>query len=219
MNICFSDVVFINWLYHFAAFYQHFFYSFGVSKFVVVTFNVGQPAQVAFDMQCFLASATPTDEANPAVTQTDEPLVIVSCANILTVGGTTVKADSVTITPNNTIEKFYTIGGTNGLKDMEILDNGFTLTATFFAESGTFGADYALLESQAAQSIEIKLGTNSSSALVNGKSIHIECGNAEVQSVQDSSDKDRVKRTVTYRLNNDSADADKAMKITYGTFA
>lgn len=183
------------------------------------TFNVGEPATASFDMQCFLESATPADETNPTVTLTEEPLVIVSCVDIMTFGGTVIKADSVTLTPNNTIDMYYTLGGANKLKDMEILDSGYTMTATFFVESAQFGTDYTDLETQELKAVDIKLGTDSTSALVNGKSIHITCAKAEVQSVEDTSDKDRVKRTVTYRLQNDSTDSDKAVKLQYGFFA
>lgn len=183
------------------------------------TFAVGQPAQVKFDMQCFLTSATPTAEANPTVALSAEPLVIVSSLDILTYGGTVVKADSVRIVPNNTIDTFYTLGGANSLKDIEILDNGYTMTATFFVDSASFDTDYADLESQGLKAVEIKLGTGSGGTLVNGKSILINATKVEVQNVADSTDKDRVKRTVTYRLQNDSTAGDKAITIKYGTVA
>lgn len=183
------------------------------------SFTIGEPAQANFEVQGFLTSPVPTDEANPSVTKTEEPLLIVSGINVLTVGGTTIKADSVEITPNNTIEDFYTLGGASGLKDKEIVDNGYTMTVTFFVDSTSFDTDYTLLENQNLQSVDLKLGTDASGVLVNGKSLNITCGSAEVQQVQDDTDRDRVKRTVTYRLQNDSANDDTAITFRYGFFA
>lgn len=191
----------------------------GVASNASFNFTIGEPATVSFDMQMFLDSAIPTDEANPSVTQSSEPLIIVSGINVLTVGGTVLKANNVTINMNNTIETFYTLGGADKLKNKEIVDNGITMDVTYFADSTTFADDYTALQNQTLQAVEIKLGTNASSGLVSGKSLLIQAGKAEVQNVTPSSEQDRVSRTLTYRLQNDSVNNDVALSLKYGYFA
>ena len=183
------------------------------------TFTLGEPATVNFDMEGFLVSATPTAEANPTVTTSDEDIIVVSCIDLLTVGGNTIQADEVTLTANNEIQTFYTLGGANKLKSKEIGDNGYTLTASFFVDSATYGREYTELETQTLQAISLKLGLDNSSDLVNGTSIQIDCSKAETQEVSDDTKNERVYRTVTYRLNNDSVLGDDAIRMKYGFFA
>ena len=179
------------------------------------TFEVGKSASISAALQGFLDNnGVPTNEANPDVTLNDEPVMIVSCADVLTAGGSTVQADMITIEMGADIQELYGIGG---LKEFNINDYVIKMTADFYVDSADYDNAITKLNNETVEAINIKLGTNQTGELINGKSVYIVADFGKANTFSDSSSEGKVKRSFTWLLRPDANDHN--LKILHGYFA
>lgn len=183
---------------------------------VTMDFRVGEVAKMTNNFQGFIDDATPTPEANPTVTLTDEVALVVSCADVVTYDGVCLPLENVTIKMNEEMQEIYTMGGACGLKSNFISDYALELTADFYVDSTTFGREALNIESGLMKEIIVKIGLDSTSTEVNGKSVVLTAELSKTTLYADSVDKDLLKRTVTYRLMDGS---NPALSIKQGFFA
>ncbi len=182
---------------------------------MTMDFKVGEVAKITNNFQGFLDSAVPTAEANPAVTLTSEVALVVSCADIVTYDGVCLPLENVTIKMNEEIQEIYTLGGTCGLKSNFISDYALELTADFYVDSSAYGREALNIESGLMKEIIVKIGLDSTSTEVNGKSVVLTAELAKTTVYTDSVDKDLLKRSVTYRLMDGN---NQALSIKTGFF-
>lgn len=180
-------------------------------------FQVGQPAKITANIQGFIDDAVPTAEAVPAITLNAEPLMIVSCAALTTLGGTVLKPDRVVFATNPEIADFYTMGGANGLKAKSMTDYAMTCTIDFFVDNADYDREITAIKNQTTASLDIKIATDDASALVNGKSLHLTCEVVKTNEYTDSDENNTVKRSVTYKVQNGTGDV--ALRLRSGFFA
>jgi len=186
----------------------------GVVGDATFTFEIGKVAMLDVSLSGFLDNAgVPTDEANPSVTLNDEPTLIVSCADVITAGGAAVSADKVTITMGADVQEYYALG----LKEFDIADYVIKLTADFYVDSADYADAITKLNAETAEAIVLKLGTNQTGTLINGRSVEITADVAKANTFTDSADKSRVKRSFTWLLRPDGSDINLSIK--HGFFA
>ena len=179
-----------------------------------LTFEIGKAGVISSAMSGFIDNnGIAVDEANPAVTLSDEPCMLVSCLDVITAGGTALTADTITITTNADIQEFYALN----LKEFSMQDYVMKIQADFYVDSANYADAMTKINAQTVEAIDIKLGTNATGSLINGKSVHITADLAKASAVTDSDDKNAVKRSFTWILNLDSQDT--AILIKNGFFA
>jgi len=162
---------------------------------------VGGVATITNNFQGYLDSAVPTVEANPDVVLDINPAMVVSCADLITFGGEVIPVENVSIKMNSEIQEIYTTGGaTSGIKSTFVSDYALDATLDFFVDQSTFGREAALIESGEIKELVVKIALDSASAEVNGKSVVITMPFSKVTTYSDSTDKDALKRSATYRL-------------------
>ena len=160
-------------------------------------FTVGKAAVMGAELSGFLDnSGVPTTVANPTVTLDTEPLLIVSQADIITSGGVALKADKISITMGADVQELYALG----VKQFDIADYVIKLTADFYVDSANYADAITKLNAGTTEAISIKLGTNNTGALINGKSTLITADVSKANAFVDSIDKSRVKRSFTWLL-------------------
>lgn len=178
------------------------------------TFEVGKVGVLESALSGFLDDGgVPVVQANPSVTLNDEPTLIVSCADIITAGATTIVADKITIAMGATVEELYALG----LKEYEISDYTIKLTADFYVDSADYDSAITKLNAETVEAIVIKLGTNQTGLLINGKSIEIKADVSKANNFTDTIDKSRVKRSFTWLLRPDGSGNNISIK--HGFFA
>jgi hypothetical protein len=148
---------------------------------------------------------------NPSVTLSDESLMIVSCGDVITAGGTAVKADNISITMGADIQQLYALG----LKEFNINDYVIKLTADFYVDSENYSDAITKLNNETAEAIVIKLGTDQTGSLINGKSIEITADVAKASTFSDTVDSSRVKRSFTWLLRPNGSDVNLSIKHGY----
>lgn len=181
-----------------------------------LTFNfaIGKAATISAALSAFIDNAgVATSAAVPSVTLNDEPCLLVSCADIMTAGGTSIKADSIKITMGSQVEKFY---GMN-IKEFNIQDYTIKVVATFYPENADYNDAINALKAETVEALVIKLGTNGTGSLINGKSVEVTASLGKANSFSDSTDKSTLKREFTWLLQGDSTG--KAIEIKHGFFA
>lgn len=183
----------------------------------VMTLQVGTPAMITANLQGYIDDAKPTQEVQPAVVDNDEPLMVVSCANLVTLGGTVLKPDRVTFSTNPEIADFYTMGGANGLKAKAMTDYALLCTIDFFVDNEDYDREIIAIEDQTTATLEVDIATDENSLLVNGKSMKVSCDLVKTENYADTDSNNALKRSVTYRLQNNASDV--AISILLGTFA
>lgn len=177
-------------------------------------FEVGKAAQLDASVSAFLDnSGVPTDLANPAVTLSPEPLLIVSQADVITAGGTAVKADRISIEMGADIQELYALG----LKEFNLADYVIKVTADYYVDGANYADAITKLNAETTEAITIKLGTNNTGALINGKSVYITADVAKASAFVDSTDKSKVKRSFTWILRPNGSDVNLSIK--HGFFA
>jgi len=188
---------------------------------VGITFDltVGKQATVTGDLTGYIDSPVPAQSTNPAVSLSDEPALVVSCADIYTYDGTVIPTESIKITTNPDIQDVYTMGGANGIKNNFASDYSLQLEATFYVDKTRYGIDPTNIGTGEMKKIEVKIGLDHASAPINGKSVIFTADLSKTITYSDTSDKDMLKRTVTFRLMNNSASNDVALSIKHGFFA
>ena len=183
-----------------------------------IDLTVGKVATLTASMQGYLDSPIPTVVPQPSVTLSDEPLLVVSCADIYMFDGTVIPTESVKITTNPDIQELYTMGGASGLKRNFTSDYSLQLEATFFVDAARYDVDPTNIESEDMKEIIVGIGLDGSSNEINGKSVEFKASLAKTITYSDTTDKDLLKRTVTFRLMN-SATPGAALTIKHGFFA
>lgn len=179
-----------------------------------MTFEIGKSAMISGSISGFYDNkGIPTNEANPSVTLSDEPCLIVSCADIITAGGTALSADSITISIGADIQKFYAFN----TREFTIQDYAIKVTADFYVDNANYADAITKLNNQTIEAIDIKLGTDGTGALISGKSVHVTASLAKAGSSTDSDNQQRVKRSFTWNLQLDGSD--EALQIIHGYFA
>lgn len=177
-------------------------------------FEIGKAGLLDVALSGFLDnSGIPTSEANPSVTLNDEPTLIVSCGDILTAGGSAVTADKISITMGADIEELYALG----IKEFNVNDYVIKMVADFYVDSANYADAITKLNAETAEAIIIKLGTNQTGSLINGKSIEITADISKASAFTDSIDKSRVKRSMTWLLRPNGSDVNLSIK--HGFFA
>jgi len=168
-----------------------------------LTFNfpIGSPATVSAALSAFIDNkGISTSEANPTVTLLDEAVLLVGCADIMTAGGVNISPDNITIAMGADIQEFYGMGE---LKQFNMTDYMIKVTADFYPENANYNDAITKLGAETIEALSIKLGTLEG-ALVNGKSVQIDCDFGQVSTFSDSSDKSTLKRSVTWLLTGEN---------------
>jgi len=184
---------------------------------LTMEFEVGASAKISAGLQGYIDSATPTVVAQPSVTLSTEPLMIVSNYSTVTLGGVTLKPDKVTISTNPEISDKYTMGGASGLKGKTMTDYSLTCTIDFYVDNADYDREIAAIEAQSTAALDIKVGTDSAGALVNGQSMHVTASLVKTETQSDSDESNQLKRSVTYKILNDGSDI--ALTLKMGFFA
>lgn len=179
------------------------------------TFTAGSAGMMEFGLSGFLDNqGIPVDETNPVITPNMEDLVVITKNDTISAGGTLAKAEEIRLSMNAQIEEFY---GVSGLKEYNIVDYTVRIEADYFVDKGTFADDQQKVIDQVVEAIEIKLGTDSSGNLVNGKSIKITAPLAKASSISDSVEKSKVKRTMSWLVQNNGSG--ESFQMQHGFFA
>jgi len=182
-------------------------------------FTIGKVATLSSQYSGYLDSPEPTPETNPSVTLIDEPLLIVSCADIYSFDGDVIPTENVKITTNPEIQDLYTMGGANGIKENFVSDYSLELSATFRVDSADYAREAQNISAGNFKAIVVKIGLDKTSTEINGKSVTFDADLSKTITYSDTTDKDTLLRTVTYRLMNDTSNADTALAITHGFYA
>lgn len=178
--------------------------------------ELGQAVTINGDLSAYYDNkGIPVNEANPTVTENDEPAMIVSCADIVDVAGNVLQANSVTITLAPDIKDTYAMGR----KSYDITDYVVTIAVSFNVESANYADQLSQIQTQAPLAIDIKINADDNGNLVNGKSMHITAPFGKLSDFTDSDNENAIQREGTYTLTPDSTDADQAVKIKLGFFA
>jgi len=179
------------------------------------TFEIGKPARFDATLSGFLDNeGIPTDQAAPSTTLSTEDLLMMTCTDIFLADGTKLQCDAITIEMGAQVGEKYALE----VKEYQITDYIIKLTASFFVDSANYKDAQQKLIDQDVDAIEIKLNTDASGALVDGKSLQIRAGSAKASSYQDSVQDSTVKRSMTWLL-RPTGSTGKNLEFTYGTFA
>jgi len=111
------------------------------------------------------------------------------------------------------VQELYALG----VKEFNIADYVTKLTADFYVDSADYADAITKLNAETVEAIVIKLGTNQTGSLINGKSIEITADVSKANTFTDSIDKSRVKRSFTWLLRPDGSDTNISIK--HGFFA
>ena len=181
---------------------------------VSMNFPIGKAATIEASLQGFIDNnGVATSEAMPAVALNENPVLIVSCGDVVTADGVTLKPDNISISMGAEIEKLYAMG----LKEFNLNDYKAVMEISFYPDNADYNLAQTKLNNQDIDSIDLKLGTDATGVLVNGRSVHITCTNAKAMSSSDSDEQGKIKRSFTYLLQNDVNDT--AITIKSGFFA
>lgn len=166
-----------------------------------MTFEAGMAGKISASMKGYYDNkGIPTNETNPSVTLSTEDALVVTTNDIITAGGTTVKADSITLTMNAQIDDFYGFG----IKEFNITDYNAKLEASFYVDGANYSNEITKLVNQTIEAISIQLSSDDNGALVDGKSVKITADFAKASSSSDSIDKNKIKRTFVWLLQLDT---------------
>lgn len=172
---------------------------------VTITGKVGEPITQSVSLYGFttLASAT---EANPTAPATDKSLLIVhKSTDTITFTGTPYKGVDFTLTQGNDIQKLYALG----VKTFDLSDFESSLEVTYLKDNDNIYTDFA---NGTVHSVVITAGS------ANGKKIQITAGQAEVESVTESSVNGKEAIKVKFMLNGD-ANGENQYSMKFGTIA
>lgn len=181
---------------------------------VTMNFPIGKAATIEASLQGFIDNnGIATTQAMPTITMNENPVLVVSCGDVVTADGTVLKPDNVTIKMGAEIEKLYAMG----IKEFNLNDYKATMEITFYPDNADYNLAQTKLNTQDVDSLDLKLGTDATGLLVNGRSVHITCTNAKAMSSSDADEQSKIKRTFTYLLQNGANDT--AITIKTGFFA
>jgi hypothetical protein len=186
----------------------------GVAADLSFDFTVGKVATITGTLSAFLDNnGVATVQAAPTIPTSTEKLLMVACTDIVTAGGGTLKADKVTIAMGSEVTRTYAMGE----KSFDVSDYKIMITASFMPENADYNALINKLNAQTVEAIDIKLNTTTGGALVDGKSVNIKVSLAKVTNYEDAAENKKLKRTVTWLAQGDSAG--QIIEIIHGNFA
>jgi hypothetical protein len=181
---------------------------------LTMNFAIGKAAEISASISAFIDNkGIATTEATPSVTLNQEPILIVGCTDIFTVGAGVIKPDNVTITMGSEVAKFYGMG----LKEYSISDYMIKIEASFYPDNNQYNSAMTKLANETVEALEIKLGTGAGGSMVSGKSVLIKANLAKASTFSDAEDQGKVKRTFTWLLQVDPDG--EALTIQHGYFA
>ena len=182
---------------------------------VTITATIGEFLTMDVALSAFYDnSGIPTSVANPAVTESTETSIMVSQGDLIVVdAGTPLEAKSVVIKLTPDIVKTYAMTR----KDFQITDYICTIEVVTILDSADYITTISDLQAQTTRTLDLKLGTKNTGALINGESMHITAPLAKVTDFTDNNVDDRIERTIVYTLTPDGSN--EALKIKSGFFA
>jgi len=160
----------------------------GVAGNMKISGKVGEPLSASFSIKGFLDSATPTVEANPVVTLDTGVAPIVSKVTVLTVGGSSIQADSFDFDLGNSIQEVYGIG----IAKYYMQDLDPTLSVTAIKVKGTDDAAWTDFAAGTIRAIIIQVG-------LAGSMIEISVPFAILKTVSEADSNGMVKLSRTFR--------------------
>lgn len=176
----------------------------GVIASVAIECPLGKAPMVNFDLSSYIDNnGESVPEANPDISSVlnNNKVLIVGCADIMLAGGSSIRANNITINANPDIGNFRGFGK----QDFEITDYKFEITATFIPENADYNSARAKINAQTVETIKIQLGLDNNSAPVNGRTIEILASMAKAKEVTDANDQDSLSRTFTWLLQGKEA--------------
>lgn len=182
---------------------------------LTMTFEAGQAGVVSASLSGYYdAKGIPVDESNPAVTLSSEDCLICTKTDLITAGGTAVKADAIRLTMGADIQDFY---GFDDLAEFNITDYNIKLEADFYVDKANYAVEMNKLINQTVEAVDIQMSTDDSGNLVSGKSVRLQAQFAKASNRVDSIDQNKVKRTFTWLLQLDTNA--EAFSLSHGYFA
>jgi len=167
---------------------------------VSFNFEVGKVATMDVTLNGFLDNnGVPVDEPNPTVALNEEPLLVVGCTDFIKVDGTKIPADKITIEMGSSIDEFYALGK----KEFNLTDYAIKLTADFYVDKADYTNAINDLNSGQIQTIHIVLGKQGNS-IANGKTVFFSANTAKSYKIEDTIDKNTLKRSITWLLQPDT---------------
>ena len=183
-----------------------------------IDLTVGELAVINTELSGYLDSPVPSPEPNPIPTLNNNPLLVVSCADIVQVDGTTIPATSVKFTTNPEITNTYTMGGVEGLKQDTITDYSLMCAITFPVDALEYGREAGLIEAGTIGGIRVVLGADATGTPVDGESVVFLADTSKAVIYSDEVAENLLSRTVTFRL-YDNLPTNPALGIITGTVA
>ena len=169
---------------------------------LTANFEIGKPANIAVDLSGYIDSEIPVNTPNPVPVLNTEKALIVSCLDIVTVGGTVIPAEKVVIKTNPQIAETYTMGGTNGKKDNTITDYSLTLDISFPVDKTKYAEAAMAIRSGTVSALRVIIGADSAGKPVDGESVLITADLAKATAYTDSDKNGLLDRTLSFRLFN-----------------
>lgn len=174
----------------------------GVAADLSFDFTVGKVGTITGTLSSFLDNnGVAAVQAAPTITASTEKLLMVACTDILTAGGTVLKADKVTISMGAEVSKSYAMGE----KSFDMDDYKIMITASFKPENADYNVFINKLNAQTVEAITIKLNTTTGGVMVDGKSVLVTVSLAKVTNFTDSADNKKLKREVSWLAQGNSA--------------
>jgi len=171
----------------------------GSSEIVLEVGNVGL---VNTTLTGYIDNPVPNDVTNPSPALSPEKALIVSCADVVTLGGVTVAAERIVFKTNPVITNTYTMGGASGIKADTITDYMLTAEITFPVESAVFGREASLIKDGDIKAIRVVIGAkdDGTGTPVDGQSTVIMADTTRATTYADTVNGDLLQRTLTLRL-------------------
>lgn len=158
---------------------------------LTISGTIGEPILQSAAMSGF-TTITSTPEANPTASCINNALLLVlKSTDTMTFTGTAYKGQNFTLTQGNEIQKQYFIG----LKDFERTDFDSSLEITYLKENENIYTDF---ENGTNHSVVIKAGS------VDGKAVKITAGQAQVETLTETSINGKEAVTVRFSLRGDA---------------
>lgn len=160
----------------------------GVAGNLKISGKVGEPLGAVFSVKGFMASPEAIAEANPTVSLDTNMAPLVTKVSVLTVGGTTLNADSFDLDIGNQINELYAIN----LSEYYLQDFDPTITVTAVKVKGTDEAAWVDFAAGTVRAIIIQVGAA-------GSMVEISIPYAKLKDVSESDDAGNVKISRTFR--------------------
>lgn len=160
----------------------------GVAGNLKISGKVGEPLGAVFSIKGFMASPEATAEANPTVTLDTNTAPLVTKVSVLTVGGSTLNADSFDFDIGNQINELYAVN----LSEYYLQDFDPTITVTAVKVKGTDEAAWTDFAAGTVRAIIIQVGAA-------GSMVEISIPYAMLKEVSESDDAGNVKISRTFR--------------------